>query len=424
METIEMRAIRALLCAACVAMPFGPATGQNVQRIAAIVNDEVISAHDLLARIRLVIVSTRLRDTPKTRQRIAPQVLRALIDERLQLQEAKRRNVSVTKRDLRTALSELEKRNNVPAGNFAKFLRRNNMSPDTVLAQIRAGIAWSKLVRRRLRPRVTIGEDEVDEAFARLEANRGKTEYRLSEIFLTIDSPQDEPRVRREADRLAEQIRGGAKFGALARQFSQSASAAVYGDLGWIAESDLGPELSSVALKIGKGEVATPIRSVSGYRILMLQGRRKIAAADASKVKLSLKQIFLPVPKNALVADVTSHIDLAKTVRGSMSGCESVDSIAKEVGSSRPAELGTFQLSDLSPLIRTAVDDLEVGQPSQPVRMPGGVAVLMVCQRVAPEVKLPGREEISDQLVRRRLDMMARRYLRDIRRAAVVDVRI
>src|ERR1700689_3967534 len=92
-----------------------PGTAQPApdMRIAAVVNDEVISLFDLVSRMKMVELSSNLPDTPETRQRIGGQVLRALVDEKLQLQEAKRQNVVATDDELNTALAQIEKQNSM-----------------------------------------------------------------------------------------------------------------------------------------------------------------------------------------------------------------------------------------------------------------------------------------------------------------------
>lgn len=419
-----MSRIFLILVAFAWAIGPGYSFAQQVQRIAAIVNDDIISQYDLNSRLRLVIVSSQIPDNAEVRRRIAPQVLRSLIDERLQMQEAKQRNISVTKRDMSRSITSIEQQNKVPKGGFDKFLSENNVEAQTVRDQIRANIAWSKLVGRRLRPRVSVGPDEVDSELDRLKKNQGKLEYRLAEIFLPVDSPDDEARVLKTAERMVQQIRKGAKFGALARQFSRSATAAVNGDLGWQSADNLTPELRAIVPKMKERSIAGPIKAINGFRVIALTGTRKNSAPDVSKTKVDLKQIFLPIPKNAAPGEIASQIDLAKTVRESVSGCKDMIALSKEVSSPRPTTLGKFSLAELSPGIRNAVVGLNVGQASQPVRMPDGFLLLMVCDRTEPKIKLPSRAQISDKLMRERLDMMARRYLRDVRHRAIVDIRI
>lgn len=419
--------LRVLAIAATCVVAIAPGvSAQSVQRIAAIVNDEVISAYDLQTRMQLVLFSTRLADTPEVRQRIAPQVLRTLIDERLQLQEATRRNISVTPEDIKRAFELIEQDNKLPKGKLEGVLAENGVSKDTLESQVRANVAWSKLLGRRIRPRITIGDDEIDETLERIKSRQGQTEYHLGEIVLSVESPDEEANVQRTAERIADQVSKGARFDAIARQFSQSATAAVGGDLGWVHESELDPVLRDVVSKLSVGKITAPIKTVTGYRILLLQEERKIAHGGASAVTVDLQQVYLPLPPTPAPADIESQIDLAKTLQGAASGCQDFTKLASEVGSPNPPKLGKFQLANLSGQIRSAVQDLPPGKISEPVKMTDGILLLMVCAREGGEtkVKLPDRDEIGDQLLQERMSLMARRYLRDIRLSAVVDIRI
>lgn len=421
-----LRVLAAALLLSATITAATSAKAQTVQRIAAIVNDELITAYDLESRIRLVIFSTRLSNTADTRRRISSQVLRTLIDERLQMQEAKRRNISVSRRDLQRAKETIEKQNKLPKGGLERVLQENGIPLETMNEQLRTGIAWSKLVGRRLRPRITIGEDEIDESLERIRSRQGQTEYRLSEILLTVDSPDQEANIRRTAERIADQVAKGARFAAIARQFSQSATAAVGGDLGWQHESELDETLRTAVPKMTKGSMTSPIKTVAGYQILLLRDIRKIAQSDTKPVTLDLRQIFLPLPGQSVASDIEAQIDLAKTVRDTASSCQDFSQLAKEVGSPRPPELGKFALNDLSPAIRRVVKDVPAGKISDPVKMPDGVLVLMVCGRDGGTsvIKLPARDAIADRIMRDRIALSTRRYMRDIRLSAVIDVRV
>lgn len=400
------------------------ARGQGVQGIAAVVNDDVVSIYDVRQRARLVFFTSGIPDTQENRQRIADQVLRALIDERLQLQESRKRGVSVARREIREGIAEIEKRNRLEPGGLEKTLRANGLRVQTLHDQVNAGIAWQKLVRRRLGPRVSIGDDEVAEVIARREATRGQDEYRLAEIYLAVDSPDEEAAIRRTAERMVEQIRAGALFDALAREFSLSATAAVGGDLGWSAASGLDPALVEVVGSMAVGTVLDPVRTPSGFRIISLTGRRKAATADPGDIEVALRQIFVPIPAGAGEDEVTAGIARARTARAEISGCDQAPALARRLRAEAPRDLGTMTVADLSPRIREAISGVAVGAASEPLRVPDGLVVLMVCGRQTPEVALPDGLTVLNQLRNRRLDMMARRYLRDLRRAAVIDLRV
>ncbi len=259
-------------------VPVDKASGQGAVRIAAVVNNEAISVPDLVARIDIAIVSSRLQISEELRQQLAPQVLRSLIDERLKVQEAERHRLMVSRAELANARQTVEQRNGIPAGALDEFLRRQGLDVASVSKQLRAEILWSKLVRGRLGATVSVGEGEIDEAIARLEANRGRPEYRVAEIFLAVDSIGREAEVRGAAASLYRQLSAGASFAQIAQQFSQSATAAVGGDIGWVVEGQLPGEIETVLADLEPGSIAPPVRAFDGYYIVSLIDRRTVLA--------------------------------------------------------------------------------------------------------------------------------------------------
>ena len=400
--------------------------GQTEQRIAAVVNDELITAYDLEARMKLIIVSTRLPNTFETRRRISGQVLRTLIDERLKMQEAKRRNISVSNREVLRAKANIEKQNQLPKNSLDQMLQQNRVPLEAMEEQLRSAIAWSKLLSSRLRPKITIGEEEIDETLDRIKSRQGQVEYRLSEILLAVDGPEEENNVMRTANRFREQINNGASFSAIARQFSQSATAAVGGDLGWLHGSELTADIRKLLPELQGGLVSKPIKTVSGYRLVALQDSRKIAETNSRPITLDLRQIFLPFSASAQETDIKNQLNRAAKVRDEATGCQDFGSLAEKFKSSKPPHLGRLALKNMSPAIRAVVRGISVGSISEPVKMPTGMLLLMVCGREGGEgqLELPKRDIIAERIIRQRLSMMARRYLRDIRLSAVIDIRV
>ena len=415
--------LAALVIAPVVAPVIAPVLAQDIVRIAAIVNDEVVSAYDVQQRVKLVMVSTGLADNRETRRRVARQVLRTLIDERIQLQEAKRLNISVSESDLDRAIARIERQVKIPEGRFPDFLRSQGIPMEVMVGQLRANIAWSKLVQRRLQPRVSVSEDEIDTVIARLEANAGQRELRVGEIFLSVDSPDEDEEVRRSALRLVDQIRGGARFDAVARQFSQGVTAAVGGDLGWVQPSQLPEEIESRLASMRPGGISDPIRSTGGYYVVTLREQREILRSDPAAIKLDMKQILLPLGGQASATDVATQTKLAEAIRETVTGCDDIETIGKELNSEDSGALGKLSLGDLPAKIRAAVGDLKVGDISLPVRTGAGVHLFMVCGRTGDAEQAPDPEAIRAQIGNRRLTMLARRYLRDLRRDAVVEFR-
>ena len=189
------------------------------------VNDDAITDFDLQQRILFAIRTTGLQDSPDLRQRMAAQILRQMIDERLQIQNAKRLGLKATDGEIQQRFSEIERGAGMGRGQFKQYLQSIGVPFDIAAQQIEAQIAWTKIVRRRVRPQVDVSEAEIDDALSRARTNVGKTESRVAEIFVPVDRADLADEAKRSADRIVEQLKRGAPFGAVAQQFSQGATA-------------------------------------------------------------------------------------------------------------------------------------------------------------------------------------------------------
>jgi peptidyl-prolyl cis-trans isomerase SurA len=254
----------------------GPVRAQNdLFRPAAVVNDDIISVLDLAMRLQLSIIAAGVDDTPEVRRRLTPQVLRGLIDERLQMQEAKRLDISVTDIQVAAALEQIAQQNNMTEGQFLTMLRNRGVIPTTLIEQIRAQIAWQGVVQLRIRPNVVIAPEEVEEVAGRLSSRQGAIERRVAEIFIPVETAAKEGEALTSANRLLDELRRGANFAGLARQFSQSGTASLGGDLGWVQDGELDVNLNEALLQMGPGNISPPIRTVTGFHILLLRDMRQ-----------------------------------------------------------------------------------------------------------------------------------------------------
>lgn len=264
---------------------------QDVLRAAAVVNDEVISVLDLLMRVRLAILGAGIEDTQEARNRIARQILGRLIDERLQNQEAERLDIEISDSQVDRAVEALARQNKVTREQLFDALNQRKIFASALRDQLRAELAWRTVIQRRLTPKVKIGEGEIDEIATRITARGGGMERRVSEISLTVETALQEDEVRQNAERLIAQLKKGGNFPGLARQFSQSATANLGGDLGWIKAEDLPEELNRVLTTMQPGQVSAPIRTLTGFTILALREQRQssVAEVDRDRIEKSLK---------------------------------------------------------------------------------------------------------------------------------------
>jgi peptidyl-prolyl cis-trans isomerase SurA len=404
-----------------------PPAGQVTEtRIAAVVNDEVISVADVMSRLRMVMLSSNLTDSPETRQRIAAQVLRTIVDEKLQMQEAKRQNITATDEEVTKALAQIEKQNNMQAGQLDHVLKSHGIERGALVDQLTASIVWAKLVRRLVSQTNVVSDEEIDYALKRAKDTANEPQSRVAEIFLAVDNPTQEDEVRRLAERLIEQMKQGARFSAVAQQFSQSATAAVGGDIGWVRAEQLSPELGKAVAQMRPGELSPPIRTGAGYYLALVLDRRTGRSAGPEDSLMHLVQIVFPLPPQATEPMRRAAIAEAQSAKTTAKNCEELLKIGKEKGSPQLSSEGRLRVDQVSPAMRNIVLGLGVGQASQPIVQKNGVGVIMMCEKAAaPSVPTtPSRDDVAETLMRQRLDTLARRYMRDLRRTAFVDVRV
>ncbi len=408
-----------------VATQAAPARAQGgTERIAAVVNDDLISHFDLDHRVRFTMMTSGLPDTPEIRQRLIPDVLRGLIDERLKTQEARRLAIKVEKTEVDGAVRRMESQAGMEPGGMKAYLDKAGVSISTLAGRIESDMVWGQVVNQRFRRSIRISDGEVNEHLARIRANTGKPQSLVAEIFLPVEDPAKERDVIALASRLIEQIRNGVPFRAVAQNFSQSPSAAVGGDLGWIPAGQMEAAVDQALAAIQPGQLSVPVRGEHGYYILILRERRDAQSMAEAEPLLTLSQVLVPLQPNPTPAQVRVQLAQAEALIGNAKSCEDMDRAAKSSGSPMSGSLGTLKLSALPMETRTVVETLPVNTPSQALQAKDAIMVFMVCKREIPTAAAEERRRVSDMIMEERLQLGARQYLRDLRRAAFIDLRI
>ena len=430
-----------------------PAASSRVG-IAATVNDDVVTLVDLDSRVKLYLGGSPRKPSPEELARLQKDVLERLIDEKLQMQEAKALAIDVPDEMIAQGFAEVARQNNTTPEEFRDRLQHAGVRLDTLRDQIRAEIAWSQVVRRKLRPQINVSEQDIDSAMQQRSRNAGKPEYHLAEIFLPA-AGADADRVGREAADIYEALKKGARFSEIARARSQSPGAANGGDIGWLNADQVDEAIRPHLAGMQSGQVSPPIKTEKGYYIIFLRDQRQggIVASAAPQAQpqatvdsepvLALKQLTIPVaatdPQTVLAAKMARAQALASEVKG----CDALDKIAGEFKTQTAG--GPQKMSTLPAPIADVMQGLEDGALSAPVRTTNGVSVFMICSRTVPAAPVaqdsadaapaaepaPGtssedtiREQIANEIGGGRLSQMQERYLRDLRATAFIERRI
>lgn len=396
-------------------------SAQESLGIAAVVNDDVISVHDLAMRIALLLATTGQENSPENRQRAAPHVLRMLIDEKLKMQEAKRLNVQVSRDEVDRALTEIARQIGVPPQELPRLLAGAGVSISALMEQVEAEIAWVKAVSQRAESRGVVNEEDVEAEIQRIEESAGRAEFRIAEIFLPFNEQQTEREVEELGKRIMSQLRQGVAFPVLARNYSEAASAAVGGDLGWLDVEQINPELQESVPTLAPGEVIGPVRTLSGYYIVLMIDRRTREGLQGGPSTLSMLRISMPREDGeGRQRDAQQIRELSAGARS----CAELEASAQNAPGVTSERLENLELGRMEPELRDRVRGLQVGQQSEPYPAGDRIALVMVCERSGASPPEQLRERIRQSLVNERLEANAQRMLRDLRREAFVDVRL
>lgn len=400
----------------------GPAE-PGVRRATAIVNGEVITETDIDHRLALVLASNNVQIPADEMQRVRAQILRNLIDESLQIQAAAQRDIAVEPREIESAMTRVAERSGQNRQAFAQHLRSLGSSERSLRRQIQAEIAWSRLQSRYIAPFVNVSDDEVQSVIERLNASRGTREYRIGEIFLSA-TPENAAAVQANANRIVEQIRAGASFQAYARQFSEASTAGVGGELGWIRPEQLPESLSQVLTQMPVGAISQPIPVPGGYSIIAVGDTRQVLMPDARDAQLSLIQMSIGFPPGTTEAQARPAIERLVQTSQTMGGCGGAQQAAQGIGAEVVAN-DQIRVGDLPPALQEMLLSLGVGQATRPFgTLESRVSVLVLCGRDDPQqTSGPNAEQVLDAMTEDRVNRRALRFLRDLRRDAVIDYR-
>lgn len=396
---------------------------QNVMRIAAIVNEDLISVFDLESRVRWVFLTTGIKPDNQNQRRIIQQVLRDMVDERLRLQEADRLGIRVTDREIDQEIENLASRNKMTADQFTQELTQRGVDMNSVQTLIRASLSWNKVAQRQLRRQIEITDEEIDETLNRLRASLNEPQKHLYEIFLGVNSPDQEGETLQTAERIVQQARDGSEFSSLARAFSQSNSASEGGAIGWVAVSQLPPDLQDDVRTLSKGQISNPIKTFAGFYILFVEDERQ-RSISVDDSKLDIYQIALPLPNGATDQQTAASLDLLAQIRPSITSCEDAEALAPQIEGANGIAAKDIRLGDMSENLKQALADLQPGQSSEPVATQRAALLLTVCARDDTGGALPSRDQVLTKIGTERMDLLQRRYMRDLRREAFIDIRL
>lgn len=409
-------------------------------RIAAVVNNGIISQADVMNRLRFAMLSSGVEPSAENLEKMKSQILRIMIDELLQLQTGQLYGIEIEDQHVQAAIQDIESNNGLQPGSIYKMMEANGIPFKIFEDQIKAQLVWLIYIREKyplktledqlsnkrhqpFTPSLQIADWEIAEEIKSRKKMEKEKLYHLAEISLPFDNTTQEAKVQNTLQQLLEELQKGAPFSALAQQFSQSATASQGGDMGWLMEDQMEPEIREAITYMQPGQLSAPIRTAQGYVLIAFIEQKLPQSED--NVVVTMQQALFPFAQGASEEQVREIVQTAAEVGRSAKSCTVLPNIAKEKFPLADSHLTQDEpLSAFPDALQKIILSLDVNQASEPLLTEQGALVIMVCDKKSQKAEEFSREDAIELIAGRKHALLARRELRDLRRQSFIDIRM
>lgn len=402
----------------------------EIDRIVAIVNEDVIVRSELTARMEEIRDRLERSGTSVPAEHVlAPRVLERLVMERIQLQLAAESGIRMDDDQINRSVADIAARNGLSLEEFRNLLEQDGYDFAGFREEIRDELLVSQVRRRFVTDRVTVSSRDVDDHLATVERQEGgRYEYRLSHILIAVPdgaSPEELASSRDRARALIEELRNGLDFAEAALAHSDGQQALRGGDLGWRRASELPTLFADIVPDLSPGEVSEPIRSPSGFHLIRLTERRSseihfVTQTHARHILLRPNEILSAAGAEARLGQLRERIvngdDFAELARS-----HSDDPGSAAMG----GDLGWLSPGDSPPVFREVLDGLAESGISMPFETEFGWHIVQVVARRNYDGTEEIRRATAVRTIReRKVEEEMQTWLRQIRQEAYVEYRL
>lgn len=426
---------RALLAPALVLSLLIPLGGmaetRTLERIVAVVNNDVILASELEEEIGLARQQIRQQgERPPPDSTLREQLLDQLINERLQMQRARQFGIRVGDAAIERALQQIAADNNTDLTGLREEFQRQGVDLSTVRDDVRRQLTVRQLQQRAIYADINVTDQEIEDYLARSEEEVDTdTEYRVQHILLAVrgDDEDATAAARERAEALVADLRAGDDFASVAAEHSDGPRAREGGDLGWRSPDQL-PALFVDALdSLRRGEIADPVASANGVHILRLAERR--GGPEMAITETRVRHILIATGDGSDMDDEQARervVELRRRLEAGASFNSLANGHSDDPASARDGgRLGWLGPGDRSPAFQRAIEDVTTGELSEPFRTEAGWHIAEVQERRSVDDRSRYRRAQARQvLFREKVREETQRWLRELREESYVDNRL
>jgi len=401
-----------------------------LDRIVAVVNDEVITRNDLDERVNLAFSQLKRQGTPPPpRDVLEKQILDRMITDRVQFQFAKETGLRVDDVELDRAINRIAEENKLTPVQLRETLERDGVPFLKFREDIRGEIITVRLREREVDNRIVVTDGEIDNFIKtrQVQSNAGD-EFNLSHILVTVPesaSPEQIQSRRARAEQALAQVKSGTDFRQVAAAFSDAPDALQGGNMGWRDANRL-PTLFVEALqKLSAGEVTDLLRSPNGFHLLRLNDRR---GGSSPVIVRQTRARHILIKTNELVSEDEARrrlVSLKERLDNKADFAELARAQSEDASSAKGGDLGWLTPGDTVPEFERAMNALNPGEVSNPVKTPFGWHLIQVLERRNEDMsKERQRLDARMALRARKSDESYQEWVRLLRDKAYVELRL
>ena len=422
--------LRCLLVAGLLTLPAGKlVAGVPIDRIIAVVEDDIVMVSELEAQLRTVRAQMRQQGIQiPSYQVLEKQVLERMIMIKLQLQLAARTGIRVDDETLNRTINNIAAGNNVNLSEFIKILEADGFSYNQFRENIREEIIISRLRQRQVDSRILVTNKEIENELANQEFQNDETEYRLGHILISVPeaaTPEKIAQVKQIAEGVLKDLSDGEDFTSLATVVSHGRKALEGGDLGWLKRSEIPLRFVNTVTRMEKGEISDLIQSSSGFHIVKLVDLRSgerylVSQTRVRHILLRLDELTADQEAEAKLQQIRKRIDLGEDF-AKLAQSYSHDTISAAEG----GDLGWVNPGQLTPAFEKVMNQLEKGQLGEPFKTQYGWHLIQVLDhREHDDTENTKRTKAAEAIRKRKSEESYQNWLRHLRDEAYVEYRL
>ncbi|MDS4016404.1 MAG: peptidylprolyl isomerase [Candidatus Accumulibacter sp.] len=428
-----MRSMLLSLCLVGVAMAqMAARPGREpvaVDRIVAVVNDEVITLNELHARLEAATAQLQKQGVAlPARDVLEAQMLERMVIDRVQLQLARETGLRVDDAQLEQALQRIAANNKLSPAQFRAALEKDGIAYASFREDIRGEMMIARLREREVEARIFVSESEIDHYLANAAAGGASEEYQLAHILLRAPesaSPEQIQKLRAKAEQILDRLHKGEDFAQLAAAYSDAPDGLQGGNLGWRPSERLPSMFAEASAKLNVGEVTPVLRSSNGFHLIKLLAKRGGGALPAVQ-QTHARHILIKVNEVVSENEARHKLEaLAERIRHGESFAQLAKLFSQDGSAAKGGDLGWIYPGDTVPEFERAMNALAPGQVSTPIQSPFGFHLIEVIERRLQDVSSDRRRAAARQVLReRKRDEAYQDWLRQARDRAYVELRL